>query len=93
MANQDPHLSYRELAEQLLLPYGKKINPTIKQYRDILNKGLPGKASEKKKIIVVGAGIAGMLAAKLLSFLDGHVPQSRAIRRLSGHGLCRQGRP
>lgn len=67
MANQDPHLSYRELAEQLLLPYSKKINPTIKQYRDILNKGLPGKASEKKKIIVVGAGIAGMLAAKLLS--------------------------
>ena len=47
--------------------YSKKINPTIKQYRDILNKGLPGKASEKKKIIVVGAGIAGMLAAKLLS--------------------------
>lgn len=67
MANQDPHLSYRELAEQLLLPYSKKINPTIKQYRDILNKGLPGKASQKKKIIVVGAGIAGMLAAKLLS--------------------------
>ena len=66
MSNDDPHLNYRELAEQLLLPYNDEINPTIEQYREVLINGLAGEPVEKKRIIVVGAGISGMLAAKLL---------------------------
>ncbi len=65
---------YRQLAEQLYLPRklesnkGKpEINPTIAEYKHILNNGLSGGAEHKKEILVVGAGISGMLSALLLA--------------------------
>lgn len=58
---------YRQLAEQLLLQHDVEGNPTIKHYQAILENGLPVHPNgAKKKILIIGAGIAGLLAAKLL---------------------------
>jgi monoamine oxidase len=63
-------IDYRQLAEELYLPRnlkgGTKENKTITEYLEILNNGLPGKMNNPKKVIVIGAGIAGMLSAIIL---------------------------
>ena len=74
MTTQTP--PYRKLAEELLLSHTSlndagdqlvtTINPLIAEYRKVLNDGLTGQTAQKKHIIIAGAGIAGMLSAKLL---------------------------
>ncbi len=74
MTTQTP--PYRKLAEELLLSHTSlneegnqlvtTINPLIARYREVLNNGLTGQTAQKKHIIIAGAGIAGMLSAKLL---------------------------
>ncbi|MFT5821745.1 MAG: monoamine oxidase [Crocinitomix sp.] len=64
-------VDYRQLAEELYLPRnlkgGTKTNQTIEGYLDVLDNGLKGTADKSKEVIVVGAGIAGMLSAILLA--------------------------
>mgnify|MGYP000653038404 CR=1 FL=1 len=70
-------VDYRQLAEELYLPRTLKNasgedpiteeNPTITGYLDILDNGLNGSTGNNKQVVVVGAGIAGMLSAILLA--------------------------
>jgi len=69
MDNKEPN--YKQLAEELLLPWnpetGKVENPTVAGYQNILEHGLGGTINSDKKVVIVGAGIAGMLSALLLA--------------------------
>ena len=69
---------YQKLAEELLLPRNLpsgdpenpikvEENPTITKYLKILDRGLEGKTDSDKKVVIVGAGIAGMLAGIVLA--------------------------
>ena len=100
MSHADPHLNYRELAEQLLLPYQDPsdpdrdpINRTIERYRKVLIDGLAGEPSEPKRIIVVGAGISGMLTAKLLHEFGHQVTVIEANKNRVGGRIKTFGQP
>lgn len=57
---------YKELAKQLLLHHDDN-NETIEQYIKVIEEGLPRTgAFKKKEILIVGAGITGLLLGKLL---------------------------
>lgn len=72
MSVSDP--LYIKLAEELLLPYTDPENPeginskTITHYLDVMNNGLSplDMSGKSKRVVIVGAGISGMYAAKLL---------------------------
>jgi len=66
---------YLKLAQELLLPYDiphaaegtpPQLPPEIETYLNLMENGLDGTTSEPKRVVIVGAGIAGMYAAKLL---------------------------
>ncbi len=72
MPATQPEVDYDELARELLLPYENpdtgetELPDRVKSYLEIMENGLEGEASPPKRIVVIGAGIAGMFAAKLL---------------------------
>ncbi len=61
----DEDLVYDKLAREILM-IDKQNNSRIKNYEYVIENGLPLKAPKRKDVIVLGAGIAGLLAAKLL---------------------------
>lgn len=68
MKNQNLSLQddkYIRLAKTLLL-VGENGEDLVLKYLDILEKGLPENDKSKKDIVIVGAGIAGLLSAYLL---------------------------
>lgn len=86
-------IDYLKLADELLLSHSyldenrhvqSQINPTIDQYLSILNDGLTGQTTTPKTIAVVGAGIAGMLCAKLLQEYGHTVILVEANERVGG---------
>jgi monoamine oxidase len=62
---------YRMLAEQLYLSQNTKNglvpNKTIERYKVILTNGLNGTTENEQQIVIVGAGISGLLSAILLA--------------------------
>ena len=59
----------RRLARELLLvgeEDGKTIDLVLKYLRILIDEGLPANDGPKKKVLIVGAGIAGLVAGKLL---------------------------
>lgn len=87
---------YFKLAEQLLLetPAPKNVNttipnPTIEFYEDVLRDGIPQTVQQQaaikgKKVVVVGAGIAGLISAGLLSDAGADVKLVEANTRIGG---------
>lgn len=61
----DEDLVYDKLAREILM-IDKQNNSLIPKYVDIIENGLPHVSPKRKDVIVLGAGIAGLLAAKLL---------------------------
>lgn len=59
---------YLKLAKQLLLPHQEDNEDSIiNQYKKIIEQGLPNNGNfKKKKILIIGAGISGLLLGKLL---------------------------
>ncbi|NRB41943.1 MAG: FAD-dependent oxidoreductase, partial [Pseudomonadales bacterium] len=74
-----PEPLYTRLAQELLLPYenpetGKTEYPeAVMSYLDIMKNGLGYKTSSPQRVVIIGAGIAGMFAAKLLKECGHHV--------------------
>src|SRR5687768_5832791 len=66
-ADRADEQTYRQLARELLLVGPEPGNEDLKlRYLDTLfNQGLPNGASPKR-VLIVGAGIAGLVAARLL---------------------------
>ena len=56
---------YIRLAKELLL-VGEDGSDKIFEYLDVLNEGLKPNEKRKKKVVIVGAGIAGLLSGHLL---------------------------
>lgn len=65
MSNYDSRDKYLDLARTLLL-VDEDNNDLVLQYLDVLTNGLPPNKKAKKKVVIVGAGIAGLLAGSLL---------------------------
>ncbi len=61
----DEDLVYDKLAREILM-IDKQNNSLIQNYVDVIKNGLPHVSPKRKDVIVLGAGIAGLLAAKLL---------------------------
>jgi len=61
----DEDLVYDKLAREILM-IDKQNNSLIQNYLYVIKKGLPHVSPKRKDVIVLGAGIAGLLAAKLL---------------------------
>lgn len=80
MPTPQQEVDYDELALELLLPYevpgGKgeiELPDRVKSYLEIMKNGMGEGTSTPKRIVVIGAGIAGMFAAKLLKDYGHHV--------------------
>jgi len=61
----DEDLVYDKLAREILM-IDKQNNSLTSKYVDVIKNGLPHVSPKRKDVIVLGAGIAGLLAAKLL---------------------------
>lgn len=65
MSQQTTQSKYTDLAHTLLL-VDENNKDLVLKYLDILTNGLPPNKKSKKKIIIAGAGISGLLAGSLL---------------------------
>ena len=89
MPATQPEVDYDELARELLLPYKNpdtdetELPDRVKSYLEIMENGLEGEASPPKRIVVIGAGMAGILIL-FLTLLTTVAANPAFIERIAG---------